>query len=110
GPGRPSAGDDVVHRLHHGLADIDAGLLENRHQRGTELVEVRLGLPDVEHLQAVTCAEADVVQPALGFARARLVQPLDRVVVLGRAHRGWTEVDTQSHVCLLAVFVRSYRL
>jgi len=77
-----SALNQVVNRLDHGLAKIDAGFLDDGHHRLAELIEGLLRLPDVEYLELVAGAEASVIQTPSGFACTSCVQTPDDFVVL----------------------------
>jgi hypothetical protein len=66
--------NQVVNRLDHGLAKIDADFLDDGHHRLAELVEGLLRLPDVEYLELVARAEASVIQAPSGFACTSCVE------------------------------------
>src|SRR6266567_7031697 len=89
--------NEVVNRLDYGLAGVEANLLEDGHQRLTELVEGLLRLPDVEYLELVAGAEARVIQTPGGFARTSCVQTPDDIVVLCSGHGYGVEVDADRH-------------
>src|SRR5262245_48305489 len=96
---RPAAlaWNEVVDRLDHGLAGVEADLLKDGHQRLTELVEGLVRLPDIEYLELVAGAEARVVQTPDRFACTSCVETPDNVVVLRGSRRGRVEVDTDRH-------------
>ena len=89
--------NEVVNRLDHELAGVEANLLEDGHQRLTELVGGLLRLPDFEYLELVAGAEARVIQTPGGFARTSCVQTPADVVVLCRGQGCGVYVDADRH-------------
>ena len=83
--------------LNHGSAEVEANLLEDGHRRLDGLAEILLRFPDLEYLQLVTGAEADVVKAPGGCACTGRVETAHDLVVLRSTH-GWrVQVDGNRH-------------
>src|SRR3954452_12340180 len=98
-PGAASAPDDVVDLDDlRGTLELDAVLTQNRHQTGSEGLELLLGIPDLAHAEVASRAERDM---QLEPVRRELARSLDLglrlVVLLGGQARRASEANKDAH-------------
>src|SRR4051794_9781177 len=93
----PLRRDLVVDLADHRLAQVDPGRRQDRQQRGPEGLERLHRFPDVEDVDATRALQREVMEATRGRAGPRVLQVLQRRVVLVDREGFWTEVDTDGH-------------
>ena len=82
----------------HRRFQLDAELRQDRYQSLAEGIELRLGLPDVEHIDVAVSLEGDVERASVGCSGSGRLKPAERICVLLRGESAMLEVDSERHL------------
>src|ERR1041384_305814 len=89
--------DRVMNLAYLRLAGVDSYLLQDRHQRLPERIEVLLRVPNLQHFQDALASVAYVINPTLGGPSPHLFETLDNLVMLCLSHWLWCGVYNNGH-------------
>ena len=82
----------------HRRFQLDAELRQDRYQSLAEGIELRLGLPDVEHIDVAVSLEGDVERASVGCSGSGRLKPAERICVLLRGESAMLEIDSERHL------------
>jgi len=82
----------------HRRFQLDAELRQDRYQSLAAGIELRLGLPDVEHIDVAVSLEGDVERASVGCSGSGRLKPAERICVLLRGESAMLEIDSERHL------------